>query len=269
MEEAISFFSVFGGLDIKIDTTKPLKDEIKKHILDNYLSLKDDVTSLTGGYSVAHAILTGIALGDRRTNTSFKKAHVSFEEGMKNVENLSQRGVIEVESSLHYLANQRGDDKVSKKLLFTTPFLRFWFAFVSPIYKGIKDKNYKEFEQRFDNRIEEFTDFVFEELAMEYIKVYYKDDEIKTIGKYWDNSIKIDIVAKTTSGKVLVANCINTKNKVKKASLTTLQSDSKKVGFKADIAILFANDKFTTELKNLKSDSVKLFNSKSFKLLID
>jgi AAA+ ATPase superfamily predicted ATPase len=269
MEDAINFFSVFGGLDIEVDTTKPLKDEIKKHILNNYAHLKSDINALTGGYGVSHAILTGIALGDRRTNTSFKKAHVSFEEGMKNIEDLCDRGVIEIESSLHYLADKRGDDKVAKRLLFTTPFTRFWFAFVSPIYKGISEKNYKEFDQRFDNRIEEFTDFVFEELAMEYIKEYYKENGIKSIGKYWDNSIEIDIVAKTNDGKVLVADCINSKNKVKKASLTTLQSNSKKAGFKADITILFAKDKFSTEVKNLKSDSIKLFNSKSLKLLID
>ena len=154
MEEAINFFSVFGGLDIEVDTTKPLKDEIKKHILNNYTHLKSEINSLTGGYGVSHAILTGIALGDRRTNTSFKKAHVSFEEGMKNIEDLCDRGVIEIESSLHYLADKRGDDKVAKRLLFTTAFTRFWFAFVSPIYKGISEKNYKEFDQRFDNRME-------------------------------------------------------------------------------------------------------------------
>ena len=33
--------------------------------------------------------LTGIAQGDRRTNSSFKRAFVSFEEGMKCVEKIS------------------------------------------------------------------------------------------------------------------------------------------------------------------------------------
>ena len=36
MEVAVKYFIVFGGLDIKIDTTKPLLELIEKHILDEY-----------------------------------------------------------------------------------------------------------------------------------------------------------------------------------------------------------------------------------------
>jgi hypothetical protein len=40
MEVAVKYFIVFGGLDIKIDTTKPLLELIEKHILDDYTDLK-------------------------------------------------------------------------------------------------------------------------------------------------------------------------------------------------------------------------------------
>ena len=176
MEIAVKYFIVFGGLNIKIDTTKPLLELIEKHILNEYSNLKYEIHNLTGGYKVDHAILSGIALGDRRTNSSFKRAFVTFEEGMKCVEKLVERGIIEIESSQHHLAKKRGDDKVARKLLFTTPFLRFWFAFVSPIYKGIKENNYKEFYTLFENKEAEFGDFVFEELSMEYLRDLYKED---------------------------------------------------------------------------------------------
>ncbi|NCB13427.1 MAG: hypothetical protein EOM78_17545, partial [Erysipelotrichia bacterium] len=52
MEIAVKYFIVFGGLDIKIDTTKPLLELIEKHILEQYTDLKYEVTTICGGYKV-------------------------------------------------------------------------------------------------------------------------------------------------------------------------------------------------------------------------
>ena len=114
MEVAVKYFIVFGGLNIKIDTTKPLLELIEKHILDDYTDLKYEITTICGGYKVDQAILTGIAQGDRRTTTSFKRAFVSFEEGSRCIEKIIDRGIIEIESSQHHLAKKRGDDKLQK-----------------------------------------------------------------------------------------------------------------------------------------------------------
>jgi len=268
MEEAVKYFIVFGGLNIKIDTTKPLLELIEKHILNEYSNLKYEIHNLTGGYKVDHAILTGIAQGDRRTNSSFKRAFVSFEEGMKSVEKLVERGIIEVESSQHHLANKRGDDKVARKLLFTTPFLRFWFAFVSPIYKGIKEKNYEEFHTLFENKQAEFGNFVFEELAMEFVRDLFNEDPIKQFGKYWDEKREIDLVAKTTSGKIIAGSCKYINSKIKKNELNKLIDDCKSIDLKVDIFLVFSKNGFSNELKSLKSENIKLFTPKSFKLLL-
>lgn len=268
MEKAIEYFTVFGGLDIKIDTNKPLLELIEKHLLNDYKQLRTQINSLTGGYKVDHAILTGAALGDRRTQTAFKKAHVSFEEGMKCVESLCEKGIIELESSQHFITNQRGDTKVAKKLLFTAPFLRFWFAFISPIYKGIKEGNYQEFHEVYANRQAQFSDFVFEELALEFLIDFYKDDTLKQMGKYWDEKIQIDLIAKTTSGKIIVGTCKYTDSKMKKTELGKLKEDCLKIGIEPDIFVLFAKKGYSSELKALKSENIKLFSAKSFKLLI-
>ena len=267
MQTAIKYFSVFGGYDISIDTTKPLEELIKTHILNNYEDIKKQVHLLTGGYRIDHAILSAIALSDRRTNSSFKRAHVSFEEGMTCVENLCDKGIIEIESSFNFLAKKVNNSDISKKLLFTTPFLRFWFAFISPIYKGIKDEKYKEFNDKFKNNFIQFQDFVFEELALEYIDVFYSSDEVKDLGKYWDKTRQIDIIAQTKDNKTIVGVCKNTNTKIKKAILNKLMQDCKDIGLEADIFVLFANNGFSSELKALKSDALKLFNAKSLKLL--
>ncbi|MDX9962054.1 MAG: hypothetical protein RBS32_11365, partial [Aliarcobacter sp.] len=96
MEVAVKYFIVFGGLNIKIDTTKPILELIEKHILNEYTNLRYEINTISGGYKVDHAILTGIAQGDRKTTPSFKRAFVSFEEGMKCVDKLIDRGMIEM-----------------------------------------------------------------------------------------------------------------------------------------------------------------------------
>lgn len=269
METAITYFTIFGGLDIKLDTTKPLLELIEKHILNEYRTLRTGINSLTGGYKVDHAILTGAALGDRRTQTSFKKAHVSFEEGMKCIENLCEKGIVELESSQHFITNQRGDAKIAKKILFTAPFLRFWFAFVSPIYKGIKEGDYKEFHELYENRKAQFSDFVFEELALEFLIDFYKEDALKQMGKYWDEKIHIDLIAKTTSGKILVGTCKYIDGKIKKSELTKLKEDCQTLGIEPDSFIFFAKKGYSNELKALKSETVRLFTAKSLKLLME
>lgn len=267
--QAIEYFSVFGGLDIKIDMEKPLQQLIEESILNQYNELKGDVHSFSGGYRVNHAILSAAALGDRRTNSSFKKAFVSFEEGMKCVERLCEEGIIELESSLHFLTDRRNDSSVAKKILFATPFFRFWFAFVSPIYKGIKENNYEEFNTLYNNNKDEFIKHTFEELCLEYIIAYFGSEEIVKIGKYWDNETEIDLLAKTKSGKIIAANCRYINSKIKKSELNKLKDDCVKVNIKADTLVLFSKNGFTNELKSLKSDELKLFNAKSLKLLIN
>ncbi len=272
MEVAIKYFTIFGGLDIKIDITLPISELIEKHILKDYTKLRNEVHYLSGGYSVEHAILSGIALGDRKTTTAFKRAHVSFEEGMKCVENLLERGIIESESSQFFIVGKRNESKVAKKLFFPTPFLRFWFAFVSPIYKGIKDGDFKEFHTKFENKIGEFSDFVFEELALSFLLKQYGDettgDKIKQIGKYWDEKIELDLVALTSSNKIMVGNCKFTNSKIKKNELTKLTQDCYAAGIKPDIFFLFSKSGYSNELKELKSDNLRLFTIKHLKLLI-
>jgi len=149
MEEAIKYFAVFGGLDIKIDTSKPLLELIEEHILRDYKYLRNIISDLTSGDRVYHSILTGLAMGDRRTNSAFRRAKVSFNHGSKCIEEMVEIGVIDKESSLQHLTNSPRSLKVSDKLLFREPFVRFWFAFISPIFKGSKKEPLKNSSKDF------------------------------------------------------------------------------------------------------------------------
>jgi hypothetical protein len=142
--------------------------------------------------------------------------------------------------------------------------MRFWFAFISPIFKGIKDGDYKEFYKIYNNRKVEFTNLVFEQLSHELIKFNIEDKNIQQIGRYWNDDIDIDLLVKTKEGKVIAGTCKYTNNKIKKSELTALKEKCNKLKIKVDTFVMFSKKGYSTELKSLKGDSLKLFTVKSF-----
>ncbi len=261
LEIAVDYFSIFGGLDVTLNMDEPLDKLIQKHILKEYKFLRNDVAKLTTGDEKYHKLLSASALGDRRTNSSFKRASFSFDDGMDLIEELRDMGFIKLERSSE-------DVYVSDKILFNAPFLRFWFAFVSPIFKSIRDKDYKEFFEVYNNRKAEFSDLVFSQLSHEFIKETFNEDKIYNIGRYWDDDREIDIVAKTKSGKKIVGTCKYTDRKLKKSELTKLKENCESAGISPDVYVIFSKKGFSSELKSLKSDSIRLFTCKHLKLLV-
>lgn len=244
---------------------------IEKLILPDFTYIRNDVTELTSGMPLYHSVLTGIAMGDGKTHTAFKRANVSQEVGLKAVEELCETGIIKLQKSKKVFTSwaEESGEKISNKLFFASPFLRFWFAFVSPIFKGIRDGDYKEIRQKFANRESEFLALTFIELSHELLKLEFKDDPIKEISTYWDNDIELDIYAKTESGKTIVGSCKYTNSKIKKNELTKLQENCKKTKIEADIFVIISKRGFSSELKSLKGDEVKLYTVKNFKKMVE
>jgi len=261
MEIAVEYFAIFGGLDVTLNMDESLDKLIQKHILKEYKFLRNDVAQLTDGDEKYHKLLSASSLGDRRTNSSFKRASFSFDDGMDLVEELRDKGFIKLERCSE-------DVYVSDKILFNTPFLRFWFAFISPIFKSIRDKEYKEFFDIYSNRKAEFTNLVFEQLSHEFIKKTFTEDKIYNIGRYWDDNREINLVAKTKSGKKIVGLCKYTDKKLKKSELSKLKELAVQAKIKPDIYVIFAKKGYTSELKALKSETVLLFTCRNFKVLI-
>jgi len=169
------------------------------------------------------------------------------------------------------LTNLPKNNDISEKLIFTTPFARFWFSFVSPYFKGIKDGNYEEFETIYNNKKGDFANFIFEQLAHEYIKNIFSktiDDTIYKVGRYWDDDCQIDLLVKTKSGKIIAGSCKYTNSKVKKSELTNLKATCEKLGIDVDIFVLFSKSGYSNELKALKGDGLKLFTSKTLLQLV-
>jgi len=241
---------------------------IETVILPDFSYIRNDVTELTEGMPLYHSILTGVAMGDGKTHTAYKRANVAKEVGEKAVGELCETGIIRLQKSNRVFTSWSESESVSNKLFFSSPFLRFWFAFVSPIFKGIRDGDYKEVRQRFANRASEFIQLPFTQLSHELLKLSFDDDPITEISTYWDNSIELDIYAQTKSGKTVVGLCKYTNSKVKKSELTRLQELCEKANIQADIFVLVSKNGFSSELKALKGEKLKLFTLKNFKKLV-
>lgn len=269
IEEAIEYFTFFGGLDIQVNTNLPIEELIEELILDEYKYYRNIVADITTSDPLLQAIMSGVAIGDRRTNSSFRRANVSFKNGMEYVEELREEGALKLESSVHNLTNQTGYGEISKRLIITTPFLRFWFAFISPIFKGIRDGDYTEFFENLKNRKDEFRNFIFEQLSHEFLKAQFKEsDPVYSIGRYWDDEGEVELVAKTNSGKIIAGACSYTNGKVKKSLLSKLQDECEDIQLNVDTFVLFAKKGFSNELKSLKGEGLKLYTARSFKILI-
>ena len=267
IEQAIEYFSVFGGSGWHVDMSKSLLDLIESKFLKNYAYIHGDITKITQSNKITHALLSAIATGDRRMFSSFKRAKISREEGDRAVDFLYENGLIKVEYSSELPL--REEDNISDKLYFMQEYLRFWFAFISPFYKSIKEGNYKEVKERLANREQSFCDLIFEKLCEELLKKSFEDDPIVKIGGYWDKNTEIDILATTKSGKHIAGVCKYSNAKVKKSELSKLKEKCSLAEVTPDVLVIFSKNGFSNELKLLKSESVKLFTLKSFKALIE
>lgn len=261
MEIAVDYFTVFGGLDKKINLEMPLDKLIEKHILKEYKYLRNFVSDITKGNEKFHSVLSASALGDRRTNSSFKRIKMDFDDGMDIVEEMRDLDVIKLQRTV-------GDAYVSDKIYITSPFLRFWFAFISPVFKGIRDGKFEEFFNNYNNRKAEFANLIFDQLSHEFVKKTFVDEKIYNIGRYWDDEREIDLVAKTKAGKTFVGSSRYFNKKLKKSELTKLKDNCDQAHIKADAYLLFAKKGYSNELKALKSDSIRLFTCKHFKELV-
>ncbi len=267
LEDALKYFAVFGGTSWSVDTTKPLSELIESKILKNYTYINGDITKFTKSDKVSHSLLSAVAIGDGRVHSALKRARISRGEGEEAIDTLCDKGIMKAEYSLE--SPPTPDEKIDEKLNFNTPFMRFWFAFISPFFKTIKEGDYKEAKERFANREQEFSELLFLKLSHELLKKSFKEDPIVEIGSYWDRNIQIDILAKTASGKIIAGVCKYSNSKAKKSSLTKLQELCGLAELTPDICVIVSKGGFSNELKTLKGEDVKLFALKSFKTLVE
>lgn len=269
-EQAVEYFAVFGGMGWSVDLSRPIEELIEKKILSNYRYIHGDLTKITHSKPTYHAMLTAVATGDRREYSAFKKVNIGREQGEEVIDFLIKDGFLMFDKSVEKPVNEK--DGISDKLLFVTPFMRFWFAVVSPTYKSIKEGDYKEVKERWSNMKAGFSALMYDQLVLEMLKQGFKDafegDPIVAIGGYWDKNVEIDILIKRKSGDLIAGVSKYSKSKANKSELTRLKEKCTQAELDVDTFVIFSKNKFSSELKKEKGEKLQLFSLRNLTGLV-
>ena len=278
METQISYFAVFGGLGWDIDTTQPIKKLIHDIILENFDMLNNKIEELTRNEPTHKRLLQALAVGDRRIFSAFNKAGLNNGNGGAALNFLQETGLIQMEYSREQhprdkspnekLKRKDARHRVSHKVLFTHPFIRFWFYFIAPQIKNIKNGNYEEVLKRFDERYNSYTSLVFEELSEVLLNYNLRESQIASSGSYWDADIEIDILTVTQNEKIYVGECKWTNHKVNKKELNKVYEKCEKLNIVPTQVVLFSKRGFSNELLQLRGKNLALYSSEDFEALV-
>lgn len=274
METQIAYFAVFGGLDWEIDTTKDLKELIKTLVLDNFETLHAKIEDLTLGSRDYKRLLRSLAVGDRRIFSAFNRAGLNNGNGGAALNYLQEKGLIELEYSREKHPREetpnaklkRADSKhrISHKVFFTYPFIRFWFYFISPHIRDIKEQNFEKVLNDFETRHNSYTSLVYEELSEILLNYNLRDAHIISSGSYWDAKVEIDILTVTQNGRIYVGECKWTNHKVNKKELHKLAEKCKLLNIIPTQIVFFSKRGFSKELQSMASAELALYTSDDF-----
>ena len=275
-EKLIEYFSVFGGLGWEIDIDAPLEELIQTQILDNFVFLHNQILELTTDEAQYTKLLVNLARGDRRIFSAFNKSGMSNLYGGLSLKHLQNSGVLEAEYSREEppvkdgqkLKREVARHRISHKMRFTSPFLRFWFYFIAPLRYYIEDGNFQKVIENFQQHHQAFVGYTFEELSNEMMKKKLSYLKLIDSGSYWDRHVEIDLMARSLSDELIVGECKWKNHKMNKKELNKLLEKCERVGYKPDIFILFAKRGFSKELLSLKDKKLQLYSCEDFEDLL-
>ena len=277
MEQCIDTFSVFGGYNKAINLDTDIDTLITTHILENYGELYNSIMNLISDDKDTIRLLSAIAIGDRRTHSAYKRAHLSTSRGDIALEMLLHNRIITLERSREHspkrsypkqhLKREVLKHKISHKLRFNNPFLRFWFYFIMPNHNSIQKGDFETVLELYNQHKQSFSAYIFEELSnLLLLKItHYK---IISSGSYWDRQVEIDLLAVNERGEIIVGECKWKNHKVNKKELHKLEEKCAKLGFEPKCIALFSKRGFSNELLQIAGKSLKLYSAEDFKLLL-
>jgi hypothetical protein len=270
-DKALEYFTVFGGTGWDIDTSKSVATLIEEKVLSNYEALHESMTRYTHNNGLYHMMLSIIALGVNHENDVFKKAKVGRDKGEEVIDYLESKSLIKFDLSVEKPLKEGGGK--SDRILFDLPFMRFWFAMISPNYQSILDKDYDEFVQKWHKTRSNFSvllsNLLLRDLVKETLNAKFENDPIVNIGSYYDKKLEIDILAKRESGAMIAAACKYSEKPAKYNMMQTLIEKCTKAELEISDYVLFSKNGFTPEVEALKEKEVVLLSATELSSLLD
>jgi hypothetical protein len=271
VDTALEYFAVFGGTGWDIDASKSVATLIEEKILSNYEALHESMTRYTHNNGLYHMVLSIIALGVNHENDVLKKAKVGKDKGEEAIDYLVSKSLIKFDLSVEKPLNDGGGK--SDRVLFDLPFMRFWFAMISPNYQSIVDGNYDEFAQKWHKVRDNFpillSNLLLLELVKETFNAKHEADPIVKIGSYYDKKVEIDILAVRRSGAMVAAACKYSKEPAKSNMMQTLIEKCTKAELEIADYVLFSKNGFTPEVEALREKEVLLLSGEELSSLLD
>jgi len=271
LDTALAYFAVFGGTGWDVDASKSLDVLIEEKILRNYEPLHKSMTRYTHNNPVYHQLLTLVALGTDHEHDAFKKAKIGRDRGEDAIDYLEKKSLLRFDLSVEKPLKE-GDGK-SDRLIFDLPFMRFWFALISPHYKSISKGDFSEFEQKWHTIRDHFHILLSNKLVLELVKQTVDkkstDDPVISIGSYYDKYLQIEILAKRKSGKMVAGECKYSKEPAKINMLNALKEKCQKVQLDIAEYLLFSKNGFSSEVEQMKDEELTLLSQEHLSSLLD
>lgn len=279
MEQCLEAFAVFGALGTPLDLSRPLETLIETHILEEYGSLYNHIDTMLQGNALYHDLLHAVATGDRRSHSVLRRSRLFGTKGNEALDYLRRCGILEYEFSReeppaksHPKQRFKRDierHRISHKLRFAHPFLRFWFYFVAPCSAQIVRGDYQRFFERFAQHHQAFCGYTFEALCELYLRRLYAQEGVLDSGSYWDRQVEIDLLLVTKKGSVIVGECKWTNHKTNKKELHRLLEKCDKASIAPDVVMLFTKRGFSNELLQCASRRLELHLAQELELLLE
>jgi hypothetical protein len=155
--------------------------------------------------------------------------------------------------------------------------MRFWFAAISPYYQSISAGNYTEFGEEWQRLKPNFSillsnllirDLVTQRMAASHPDDTIPDDPIVSIGSYYDKHVRIEILAKHASGKVLAGACKYSQAKAKTNMPNTLKQQCERAQLPAEEYALFSQNGFTAEVLEQEGAQMHLLTERDMATLL-
>ena len=262
-DTALVYFTVFGGTGWDVDVSKRLDGLIEEKILKHYEPIHGSIIRYTHGNGLYHRLLSIIALGEEYEDGVFKKARVGRDKGEEAIDYLVMKSLLKFDFSVEKPLHE--SDGKSDRILFDLPFMRFWFAMVSPNYKRISSGDFSEFSQKWQQLKGNFSillsNLLVRELVTQSFAQKFADDPIVSIGSYYDKYTHIEVLAKRESGKMLAGACKYSQKPAKPNMLETLKQKCHKAELNVTEYVLFSKNGFAPEVEAMKEDNVILLSA--------
>ena len=270
-DKTLEYFAVFGGTGWDVDVSRSVETLIEEKVLRNYEPIHKSMTRYTHNNPVYHKLLSIVALGMEHEHDTFKKAKIGRDKGEEAMDYLEQKSLLKFDFSVEKPLKE-GDAK-SDRVIFALPFMRFWFALISPNYKNIAEGDFSEFTQKWQQVKANFSILLSNLLVRELLKQSFAEkfsaDPIVSIGSYYDKHTHIEILAKRKSGKMLAGACKYSKDAAKINMLNTLKEKCQKSELNIEDYVLFSKNGFSSEVEQSIGEETTLLTQTHLGTLLD